>query len=223
MSIIRIALTKGRLEKESIKIFEAIGICSDELKNKGRKIILRSDDRSIEFILVKAPDVLTYVEHGVADMGIVGKDTILEEGGDFFEVMDLGIGGCKFSVATVKGFDINSTYNRKRIATKYPNVATKYFNSINEDVEIIKIHGSVEIAPILGLADAIVDIVETGTTIRENGLEVIEDIYDVSARVIVNRAKMKTKKKEIRELLSRLESYIEGDRESNYYENTENS
>lgn len=211
MSTVRIALTKGRLEKESVKIFEAIGITSQELRNKGRKIILRSDDGSLEFILVKASDVITYVEHGAADMGIVGKDTILEEEGDFFEVMDLGIGRCKFSVAAIKDQDIDNTYKRKRIATKYPNVATKYYNSINEDVEIIKINGSVEIAPILGLADAIVDIVETGKTLKENGLEVAVDICDISARIIVNKAKMKTKKREITGLLKKLEAYIEGE------------
>ncbi|WP_330671472.1 ATP phosphoribosyltransferase [Anaeromicrobium sp.] len=205
----RVALTKGRLERESIKIFKSIGIDSKELENKGRKIIFKSDDDTLEFILVKAKDVLTYVEHGAADMGIVGKDTILEETRDFYEVLDLKVGGCRFALASTPEFKLDGSYKRKKIATKYPNVARKYFVDRGEDVEIIRIEGSVEIAPILGLTDAIVDIVQTGRTLKENGLIIIDEICHVSARMIVNKASMKMKKDQISSIIRKLENYLD--------------
>ncbi|PAB59708.1 ATP phosphoribosyltransferase [Anaeromicrobium sediminis] len=208
MAVVRVALTKGRLEKESIKIFKSIGINSKELENKGRKIIFKSDDNTLEFILVKAKDVLTYVEHGAADMGIVGKDTILEETRDFYEVLDLKVGKCRFALASTPEFKLDGSYRRKKIATKYPNVARKYFVDRGEDVEIIRIEGSVEIAPILGLTDAVVDIVETGRTLKENGLIIVDEICDVSARMIVNKASMKMKKEHISSIIRRLEDYL---------------
>jgi ATP phosphoribosyltransferase len=204
-----VALTKGRLERESIKIFKSIGIDSKELENKGRKIIFKSDDDTLEFILVKAKDVLTYVEHGAADMGIVGKDTILEETRDFYEVLDLKVGGCRFALASTPEFKLDGSYKRKKIATKYPNVARKYFVDRGEDVEIIRIEGSVEIAPILGLTDAIVDIVQTGRTLKENGLIIIDEICHVSARMIVNKASMKMKKDQISSIIRKLENYLD--------------
>ncbi|MCT4593897.1 MAG: ATP phosphoribosyltransferase [Anaeromicrobium sp.] len=209
MSLVRVALTKGRLERESIKIFKSIGIDSKELENKGRKIIFKSDDDTLEFILVKAKDVLTYVEHGAADMGIVGKDTILEETRDFYEVLDLKVGGCRFALASTPEFKLDGSYKRKKIATKYPNVARKYFVDRGEDVEIIRIEGSVEIAPILGLTDAIVDIVQTGRTLKENGLIIIDEICHVSARMIVNKASMKMKKDQISSIIRKLENYLD--------------
>ena len=205
---LRIALTKGRLEKFSVDIFEKIGIDTEELKNKGRRLVLSDRKNNIQFVLVKAVDVLTYVEHGAADIGIVGKDTLLEEGRDFYEVMDLKVGKCKFALASVPSFNVNEGYNRKKIATKYPRVTREYFRKLGMDVEIIKIEGSVELAPILGLSDAIVDIVETGTTLKENGLIVFDDICDISARMIVNRASMKMRKDEIKNLIDNVQRVV---------------
>ena len=205
---LRIALTKGRLEKFSIDIFDKIGINTEELKNKGRKLVLCDKKNNIQFVLVKAVDVLTYVEHGAADIGIVGKDTLLEAGIDFYEVVDLKVGKCKFALASLPSFDLNKGYNRKKIATKYPRVTRDYFRKLGKDVEIIKIEGSVELAPIIGLSDAIVDIVETGTTLKENGLVIFDEICDVSARMIVNRASMKMRIDEIKKIISDVQGIV---------------
>lgn len=203
MKPIRIALTKGRLEKASVKLFKQMGLDCTNLEEKGRRLILPVGD--YEAVLAKAADVITYVELGACDIGIVGKDTIVENGHSFYEVMDLGIGRCRFALAGPKNKDFFSGYHVRRIATKYPNVARAYFESKNMDVEIIKIEGSVELAPLLDVADAIVDIVETGSTLRENGLEVIADIFPISARVIVNMASMKLRKTEIEYFLEEIE------------------
>lgn len=208
MATIRVALTKGRLEKSAIKIFDGIGIDTTELKDKGRKLIFKSNNFDIEFVLAKSNDVITYVEHGVADIGIVGKDSLLEAGRDFYEVVDLGVGRCNFAVASLPSYANLSTYHRKKIATKYPNVTHKFFREKGEDVEIIKIEGSVELAPILGLADAIVDIVETGATLKENGLIVFENVCEISARMIVNKASMKMKKDEILNIVEKVEEFV---------------
>lgn len=208
MGNIRIALTKGRLEKDAISIFDGIGIDTNELKNKGRKLILKSENYPVEFVLAKAQDVITYVEHGVVDMGIVGKDTILENNPDFYEVVDLNKGKCFFALASLESFSTLPSYKRKIIATKYPKVAHDYFREKGEDVEIIKIEGSVELAPILGLADAIVDIVETGTTLKENGLIIFDKICDISARLIVNKASMKMKKNLVLDLIDKIEKFL---------------
>ncbi|MCI7264258.1 MAG: ATP phosphoribosyltransferase [Eubacterium coprostanoligenes] len=200
---IRIALTKGRLERKTVELFKTMGLDTKELENKGRRLILPVD--KYETVLSKAPDVITYVEHGVCDIGIVGKDTIVEHGSSFYEVIDLNIGKCKFALACPKGTDFFSGYKRKTVASKYPKVAKEFFESKGMDVEVIKIEGSVELAPLLGLADGIVDIVETGSTLKENGLEVVEDIFPISARVIVNMASMKLRKAEIEEFLNDLE------------------
>lgn len=201
---IRIALTKGRLEKSSVSLFRAMGLDTTELENKGRRLILPVD--KYEAVLSKAPDVITYVEHGVCDIGVVGKDTIVENGSSFYEVMDLNIGRCRFALACPKGTDFFSGYKRKTVASKYPKVAKEFFESKGMDVDVIKIEGSVELAPLLGLADGIVDIVETGSTIKENGLEVVEEIFPISARVIVNMASMKLRKDEIEKFLADLEA-----------------
>lgn len=208
MKNLKIALTKGRLEKGAIEIFEQVGIDCLQLKNKGRKLVFHLDNPNIDFFLAKASDVVTYVDHGVADIGIVGKDTLMESGKNYYEVLDLQIGKCKFIVAAKENTDLYSGYNHKKIATKYPEVARKYFRSKGIDVEIIKIEGSVELAPILGLADAIVDIMETGTTLKENGLVVLEEICDISARMIVNVASLKMKKEEIEGLTGKLQEYM---------------
>lgn len=204
MKPLRIALTKGRLEDGTVGLLEQTGFDCSAVRGKGRKLILPVGG-NLEVVLAKAADVITYVEHGVCDLGVVGKDTILEKGGSYYEVLDLGFGKCRFALAGPKGTDLFSGYSAKTIATKYPRVARGYFESKAMDVKIIKIEGSVELAPLLGLADAIVDIVETGRTLRENGLEVLETICGVSARLIVNAAGMKLRKEEIVLLTSRLE------------------
>lgn len=212
MKPLRIALTKGRLEKSTVDLFEAIGLDCTSLREKGRRLILPVGGGEIEAVLAKAPDVITYVEHGVCDLGVVGKDTIMEHGSHFFEILDLGFGKCGFALAAPRGADFFGGYRVKTVATKYPNVARRYFESKAMDVGIIKIEGSVELAPLLGLAGGIVDIVETGVTLRENGLEVVERIADVSARLIVNAASLKLRKKEIEGLAGKLETAIAGNR-----------
>lgn len=205
---IRIALTKGRLEKDTIGLFEKLGFDCTAVHEKGRKLILPIPDANIEVVLAKANDVITYVEHGVCDMGVVGKDTIMEMKGKFFELVDLGFGRCKFALATKKGYDFYSGYGVKTIATKYPNVSRSFFEKKDMDTEIIKIEGSVELAPLLELADGIVDIVETGTTLKENGLEVIEDVATISARLIANTVSLKLRKNEIDSLITRIEEVL---------------
>ena len=207
---VRIALTKGRLEKKTLSLLKASGYDISELEAGSRKLIFTLPDAGVEIVLAKAADVITYVEHGVCDMGVVGKDTIMEKGGSFYEMVDLGFGKCRFALATKKGKDVYGGYKTPVIATKYPAVTKAFFNKKNMDVETIKIEGSVELAPLLELADAIVDIVETGTTLKENGLEVIEDVAPISARVIVNLASAKMKKAAIQQVISDLESGLEG-------------
>ena len=202
---LRIALTKGRLERDTVAMFERIGFDCTAVHEKGRKLILPIGDNQFEVVLAKAADVITYVEHGVCDLGVVGKDTIIENGSSFYEVLDLGFGKCKFALAAPKGTDFYSGYASKTIATKYPNVARSFFEGKGMDVKIIKIEGSVELAPLLGLSDAIIDIVETGSTLKENGLEVIEKVCDISARLIVNTASMKLRKQEIDTLINQME------------------
>ncbi len=204
MRKLRIALTKGRLEKQTVDLFQKMGLDCTELINKGRRLILPVGDK-YEAVLAKAADVITYVEHGVCDIGVVGKDTIVENGKSFYEVCDLELGKCNFCLAGKAGGDFYSGYNVKRIATKYPNVTKAFFEGKGMDVKIIKIEGSVELAPLLDLSDAIVDIVETGTTLKENGLEVYEKIMPISARVIVNTASMKLRRAEIDAFLQGIE------------------
>lgn len=205
---LRIALTKGRLEEDTVELLEKMGLDCTALREKGRKLILPVGDGSIEAVLAKAADVITYVEHGVCDIGVVGKDTIMEMNGKFFELVDLGFGRCRFALAGKKGGDFYSGYDVKTIATKYPNVTRAYMEKKGLDVEIVKIEGSVELAPLLELSHAIVDIVETGTTLKENGLEVYEEIAPISARLIVNIVSMKLRQKEIEELISSIEANI---------------
>ena len=202
---IRIALTKGRLEKKTLARMKAAGYDISELESPSRKLIFRLPDTNIEVVLAKAADVITYVEHGVCDLGVVGKDTIMEKGGSFYEMVDLGFGKCRFALATKKGKNVYGNYRTPVIATKYPEVTRAFFSRKNMDVEAIKIEGSVELAPLLELADAIVDIVETGSTLKENGLEVIEDVAPISARVIVNLASAKMNKTAIQRIISDLE------------------
>ena len=207
MRPIRMALTKGRLEKDTVTLFDRMGLDTSAIKDKVRRLILPVGD-GLEVVLAKAADVITYVEHGVCDIGVVGKDTIAESGGSFYEVLDLGFGRCRFALAAPKDRDFFAGYHAKTIASKYPNVARSYFDRKGMDVRIIKIEGSVELAPLIGLADGIVDIVETGSTLKENGLEVVETISPISARLIVNVACMKLRKEEIESLIVRMESNL---------------
>lgn len=205
---LRIALTKGRLEKDTIALFEKLGFDCTAVREKGRRLILPIPDGNLEVVLAKAADVITYVERGVCDMGVVGKDTIMEMNGQFFELVDLGFGRCKFALAGKCGEDFYRGFHVKTIATKYPNVARSFFEGKGMDVEIVKIEGSVELAPLLSLSDAIVDIVETGSTLAENGLEPFEDIAVISARLIVNMVSMKLRQAEIEQLVSKIEAMI---------------
>lgn len=199
---IRIALTKGRIENKAVDLLEKIGYDVTNLREKGRRLILTIPNENIEVVLAKAADVITYVEHGVCDLGVVGKDTIMEHGGKFYEIADLGFGKCKFALAVKKGTDFYSGYGVKTVATKYPEVTRNFFENKGIDVDIVKIEGSVELAPLVGLSDGIVDIVETGTTLKENGLEVVEDVAPVSARLIANTVSIKLKQERILEIVN---------------------
>lgn len=214
MKPLRIALTKGRLEENTIVLFEKMGFDCSNLRNKGRKLVLCIPDANIEVVLAKANDVITYVERGVCDLGVVGKDTIMEIGRSFYEMMDLGFGTCRFALANKKDVDFYEGYQSKVIATKYPNVARNYFKQKGMDIDVVKIEGSVELAPLLGLSNGIVDLVETGTTLKENGLEVKEYIAEISARLIANVASLKMRKKEIDQLLFKIEGAINSKEES---------
>lgn len=207
MKPLRIALTKGRLEKDTVKLLEAAGFDCTAVREKGRKLILPIGGANIEVVLAKAADVITYVENGVCDLGVVGKDTIMENGRSFYEILDLGFGKCRFALAGKAGLDFFSGYEARTIATKYPNVTRSFFEGKGMDIRIIKIEGSVELAPLLGLSDAIVDIVETGSTLKENGLVIIEDnVAPISARLIANTASLKLRKAEIEELAEKMET-----------------
>lgn len=187
-----------------------MGLDCSPIRNPGRRLVHTLPNYPMDAVLAKAPDVITYVEHGVCDLGIVGKDTILEQGRSFYEVLDLGFGKCRFALAVKEGTDFYGTYKTRRVASKYPNVTRTFFEKKGMDVSIIKIEGSVELAPILNLADAIVDIVETGATLRENGLVPIEDVAQVSARLIVNTASMKLYKEQILSLIEQCRENLGG-------------
>lgn len=208
--MIRLALTKGRIEKYALSYLAKAGYDVSELDDdkRGRKLLFAVGD-NIEIVLAKAADVITYVEHGVCDGGIVGEDTIMEAQASVYELLDLGFGKCRFSVAGIKGKNLYDGYSHKVIASKYPNVTKNHFNKKGVDVEVVKIEGSVELAPVLGLSDAIVDIVETGSTLKANGLEVYEDIADISARFIANTARIKMKKNEFDDLKRRLKAVVD--------------
>lgn len=204
--MIQLALTKGRIERQALALLERCGYDVAPVRDKGRRLVFSCGN--LQIVLAKAADVITYVEHGTCDAGIVGRDTIMEQGGNFYELLDLGFGRCRFALAGLAGRDFYAGYSHKTVATKYPNVARRYFAGRDVECEIIKIEGSVELAPILGLADAIVDLVETGDTLRENGLTVYENVAEISARCIVNTAALKLKQKEINAFLQSLANEV---------------
>jgi ATP phosphoribosyltransferase len=207
MRYITIALAKGRLALNTLGVLEKIGIFCEEIKDKSsRKLIFVNEELKLKFFLAKANDVPTYVEYGAADIGVVGKDTILEEGRKMYEVVDLGLGKCRMCVAgPASAKELLQHGALIRVATKYPNIAKDYFlNKKHQTVEIIKLNGSIELAPIVGLSEVIVDIVETGSTLRENGLEVLEEICNISARMVVNEVSMKMEHERITKIIKDL-------------------
>ena len=211
MRYLTFALGKGRLANQTLELFEKIGITCEEMKDKNsRKLIFTNEELKLRFFLAKGPDVPTYVEYGADDIGVVGKDTILEEGRKVHEVLDLGYGKCKMCVCGYKdAAPLLQHHELIRVATKYPNIAKDYFyNKKHQTVEIIKLNGSIELAPIVGLSEVIVDIVETGSTLRENGLEVLEEVCPLSARMIVNPVSMRMESERIKNLLMKLRTQI---------------
>lgn len=211
MKYLTIALAKGRLAKTTLELLEQMGITCEEMKDKStRKLIFENEEYKMRFFLAKASDVPTYVEYGAADIGVVGKDTILEEGRKVFEVLDLGIGKCNMCVCgPQKALEVLNKNEIIRVATKYPSIAKNYFyDQKHQTVEIIKLNGSIELAPIVGLSEVIVDIVETGSTLRENGLTVLEKICPLSARVIVNEVSMKMQHERITTFIKELQNLL---------------
>ena len=211
MRYLTFALGKGRLANETLKLFEKIGITCEEMKDESsRKLIFTNEALKLKFFLSKGPDVPTYVEYGAADIGIVGKDTILEEGRKVHEVLDLGFGKCRMCVCGYKNTaPLLKHHELIRVATRYPNITRDYFyNTKHQTVEIIKLNGSIELAPIVGLSEVIVDIVETGSTLRENGLEILEEVCPLSARMIVNPVTMRMEGERIKNLIMRLRAQV---------------
>lgn len=211
MRYLTFALAKGRLAKKSLEMFEKVGITCEEMKDeKTRKLIFVNEELKLKFFLAKAGDVPTYVEYGAADIGVVGKDTILEEKRKLFEVMDLGFGKCRMCVCGPQSAkELLQHHEMIRVASKYPNIARDYFyNKKHQTVEIIKLNGSVELAPIVNLSEVIVDIVETGSTLRENGLTILEEICPLSARMVVNQVSMKMENDRIMKLIRDLKEVL---------------
>ena len=205
------ALGKRRLAKKTLQLFEQIGITCEEMKDPDtRKLIFVNEELKLRFFLAKGPDVPTYVEYGAADIGVVGKDTILEEGRNIYEVLDLGFGKCRMCICGPESArELLQHHEQIRVATKYPHIAKDYFyNKKHQTVEIIKLNGSIELAPIVGLSEVICDIVETGTTLKENGLTVLEEVCPLSARVVVNQVSMKMDNERITKLISDLKTVI---------------
>ena len=199
--IITFALAKGRLAEQAFGLLEQLGIDCYEPRNPGRQLVLWDRKNNMRFILVKPSDVPTYVDHGVADIGVVGKDTLLESGRPLYEVLDLTFGKCRLCIAGYAEQPHSATRATFRVATKYPNVARSYYDAKGQTIEIIELHGSVELGPVIGLSDVILDIVESGSTLKANGLTVLETVCECSARLVVNRVSMKTKRDRIREII----------------------
>lgn len=211
MRYLTIALSKGRLTDLSIDLFEAIGIDCSEVKESSRKLILTDEKNKIKFFLAKPSDVPTYVEYGAADIGIVGKDTLLEEARNLYEVLNLGFAACRMVVAGPEELQGKlDLLANKRVATKYPRIAREYFeHKRKESIEVIKLNGSVELAPLVGLSEVIVDLVESGRTLKENGLVVLDTIADISARMVVNRVSMKMESERISKIIEGVRKQLE--------------
>lgn len=205
--MLNIALPKGRLGDKVYKMLESVGYDCESYYENNRKLICECPDKGVRYLLVKPSDVAIYVEHHAADVGIVGKDILLETNPDVYELLDLNIGKCRMAVAAMNDY-VEDTDRTLRVATKYVNVAKNYYSEINRDIEIIKLNGSIELAPILGLSDVIVDIVESGNTLRENNLQVLDEFKQISARFIANKSSFKFQNEKIKEMLSRLEKVV---------------
>lgn len=208
MEMLNIALPKGRLGEKVLAMFEAAGFPCPAIHETNRKLIFENEEVGVRYFWVKPSDVAIYVERGAADIGVAGKDILLEYEPDIYELLDLKIGKCKMAVAAKKDFRDNPG-RTLRVATKFSNIATNYYRSLGRDIDIIHLNGSIELAPILGLSDVIVDIVETGTTLRENNLTVFADVVPISARLITNKANYKFKSKTIDNLVSRTAAMME--------------
>lgn len=206
--MLNIALPKGRLGDQVLNLFSSIGFQCAEIYENDRRLVLESPDHQLRYLLVKPSDVAIYVEYGAADVGVVGKDILLEGNPDVYELLDLQIGKCRLAVAGKEDYTENPEAVL-RVATKFPNVAKKYYSSLNRDIEIIQLNGSIELAPILGLSDVIVDIVESGKTLRENHLKVLSEIVPVSARLIANRASYLFKNEIITDMTRKLQEAVE--------------
>ena len=207
--VITFALAKGRLAEQAFTLLEQLGIDCSEPRNPGRQLVLWDKASNVRFILVKPSDVPTYVDHGVADIGVVGKDTLLEAGRPLYEVLDLGFGKCRLCIAGYAAQQPSATRATFRVATKYPGIARSYYDSKGQTIEIIELHGSVELGPVIGLSDVILDIVESGSTLKANGLTVLETVCECSARLVVNRVSMKTKQVRIQEIIAGMSALIE--------------
>lgn len=207
-TMLNVALPKGRLGEKVYQMFELAGYECRSIKENNRKLIFENPEKGVRYFWVKPSDVAIYVEHGAADIGIAGKDILLEYEPDVYELLDLDIGKCRMAVAAKKDFHDN-VRTTLRVATKFTNITKNYYSSKGRDIDIIHLNGSIEIAPILGLSDVIVDIVETGTTLKENNLEVVENIVPISARVIANKASFKFKNEQIEEITDRLSHQLE--------------
>ena len=208
--IINIALPKGRLGEKVYDMFEAAGYPCQSIKEDSRKLIFENEEAGVRYFWVKPSDVAIYVERGAADIGVAGKDILLEYEPDIYELLDLNVGKCRMAVAGKKDFRDNPSKTLK-VATKFTHIAGEYYSSLGRDIDIIKLQGSIEIAPILGLSDVIVDIVETGTTLKENNLEVIETIVPISARLISNKVSFKFKNYEIETIVNKMRNKIKED------------
>ncbi len=208
VNMINIALPKGRLGDTVYEMFEKAGFECPSIKEKNRKLVFENPEAGVRYFWVKPSDVAIYVERGAADIGVVGKDILMEDKTNVYELLDLGVGKCRMAVAGPKGFAYDRD-NELRVATKFVNVAREFYASSGTDIDIIHLNGSIELAPILGLSDVIVDLVETGTTLRENNLQVIEEIAQISARLIANKASFKFKTNQIENIMQKLEDVIE--------------
>jgi ATP phosphoribosyltransferase len=209
---ITIAIPKGRILQESVNLFGKIGIDCEELLSDTRRLIFENREQRMRYMIVRATDVPTYVEYGCADLGIVGKDTLLEQEKDLYEPLDLKFGYCRMVVAEpaeLSCSDDPTGWTSIRIATKYPNFTERYFTGKGVQVEIIKLYGSIELAPLVGLSERIVDLVSTGETLKQNGLVEVETIAEITTRLIVNRASLKTKHKRITEIIAGLEKHVQ--------------
>jgi ATP phosphoribosyltransferase len=209
--VITFALPKGRIMQDSMELFGQIGITCPEMEEKNRKLVFENREAGYRFIAVRATDVPTYVEYGCADIGVVGKDTLLEQEKDLYEPLDLNFGYCRLVVAEPRDLeeqDDPTRWSNIRVATKYPNITEQYFRSRGIQVELIKLYGSIELAPLVGLTERIVDLVSTGATLRDNGMVEVETIAEITTRLIVNRASMKTKHQKIRRIIDDLENVV---------------